>query len=112
MTDPTNYTGIEEDNMPYDDPEDYPDMIDRTISRNSIWFEMLRERLAQDVKWGGEGHDDTHTEEEWVSFIRKHNTRADLDGYDFREQMIKVAALAFAAIESYDRKSLITKENG
>lgn len=77
--------------------------VDRTISRNSIWFEILRERLFQDEKWGGEFHDDQHTEQEWISFIKKHSVRADLDGYDFREQMIKVAALAFAAIESHDR---------
>lgn len=71
-----------------------------------IFDEIVRERMAQDKKWGGPAHDDTHLESDWWDYIARHNDRAlENDSTEqFRKQMIRVAALAVAAIESHDRK--------
>lgn len=83
--------------------------------------EVLGERARQWSKWGlarGRGtdesdptgyvHDDEHTPGDWTRFIVRHLGRAEQaieDGhpYDWRESMLRVAALAVAAIESHDR---------
>lgn len=70
--------------------------------------EILDERATQDRKWGGPTHDDEHSARDWVFFVARHVHRA-LDGDDFdrrhwRKQMVRVAALAIAAIEWADRR--------
>ncbi len=92
--------------------------------RPSVYDEIRAERAAQDAKWGGPQHDDTHKPMEWAVYIAAHTARAlggsilvreettqcvltlqcPLVGSPyFRRQMTRVAALAVAAIESYDR---------
>ena len=64
------------------------------------------ERLAQDEKYGGPDHDDDHTPLEWSDFISDHAERGsgyDLKDRGFRRQMVRVIALAVAAIEASDR---------
>lgn len=86
----------------------------------SVILEQVRvEREAQDSQWGGPTHDEHHNLREWCGFIEDHVKRAKkaaasmrrgpLDGIaihrdDFRKQMIEIAALAVAAVESIDRK--------
>jgi len=70
-----------------------------------IFDEILNERRAQDVKWGGSQHDDTHSQEDWRDYIKEH-THKSVAG-NFRKQMIRVAALAIAAIQSHDRLQAI-----
>jgi len=74
--------------------------------------DVLAERAAQDRQWGGPAHDDTHAPDEWLQFIEKQIERASdqIGGTDdglgdtrYREALIKVAALAIAAVESLDR---------
>ena len=68
--------------------------------------EVLAERKHQDEKFGGPVHDDGHTGRDWIAFIVEHLGRAGTQvfaGDNFRKQMIKVAALAIAAVEWYDR---------
>lgn len=75
-----------------------------------IWHQILDEREYQDKKWGGPEHDDEHNNHDWVSFIIKHLGRAVVWPFSpktFRQQMIRVAALAVAAVEWIDR---ITEE--
>ena len=67
----------------------------------SIYADIRNERKNQDRKWGGPSHDDCHDEQDWIAYVRRHTDKAS---YDFRKQMIRVAALVVAAAESYDRK--------
>lgn len=73
-----------------------------------IFEEIAAERIAQDKKWGGPVHDDQHNEDDWAQFIHKHTRKAapswSLDKSLFRQQMIRVAALAVAAVEWVDRR--------
>jgi len=79
-----------------------------------ILKEIEEERKHQDKKWGGADHDDTHDSYAWVSFIIYYLGQSTSDFVrskglftsklrNFRYNMIKVAALAVAAIESCDR---------
>lgn len=70
---------------------------------NKILQEIEDERSKQDAKWGGPSHDDTHTVYEWGLFIHQQIQRYDKERSNFRSSMVRIAALAVAAIESYDR---------
>jgi len=72
--------------------------------KEGILTEVAEERDRQDEKWGGPEHDDLHSVRDWIGYIRDHNKQA-LDVGEFRQQMIRVAALAVAAVESYDRNN-------
>lgn len=70
--------------------------------------EIARERHNQDVQWGGLEHDDQHDPAEWLQFIDKqvYNARdacqhGTSDAY--RSRLLKIAALAVAAVEAVDR---------
>ena len=72
---------------------------------------MKRERERQDEKWGGPAHDDTHSIREWVSYIVAYLGKAvnresgwGADSVLARKILIKVAALAVAAVESMLRR--------
>jgi Domain of unknown function (DUF3846) len=67
------------------------------------------ERAAQDKQWGGPSHDDEHARPEWLDFIEHQIQRAgwETTNVGYRNRLIKIAALAVAAIESHDR---ITEE--
>lgn len=76
--------------------------------------EIAGERQEQDKTWGGPEHDDKHCRSDWINFIIRHLGLAVDDGtadvsQRFRKQMIRVAALAIAAIESSDRKHPLEK---
>jgi hypothetical protein len=74
----------------------------------TVYDEIKTERAAQDVKWGGPLHDDTHTPDHWVNFVIEHAEDAISDEHHlsaYRKEMVRVAALAVAAIESWDRLS-------
>lgn len=85
-------------------------MNDRTRTAY-VLAEVAEERDRQDAKWGGPTHDDTHSPADFCSFIREHEARAEaaLKGLpirefdDYRRQMLRVAALAVAALEQWDR---------
>lgn len=76
-----------------------------------VLADVTAERERQDEKWGGPAHDDAHTPGDFLCFIREHAVRAEqaLRGEpvrehdDFREQMVRVAALAVATLEQWDR---------
>ncbi len=70
-----------------------------------------QERANQDGKWGGPKHDDHHDTLNWIAYIVKHTGKAVIWNASeeyvlrvFRIQMIRVGALAVAAIEWADRK--------
>ena len=69
-----------------------------------IIAEISAERRSQDARWGGSTHDDQHTVNEWRQYIEYQ--AAYLTGTDVRgsrARLVKIAALAVAAIESADR---------
>lgn len=80
----------------------------RTID---IYQEIVLERQYQDDLWGTK-NDDKNNEEDWVSYITEYasglSERTKNKG--FRERLIKVAALAVAALEAIDRKENAAKE--
>jgi hypothetical protein len=92
--------------------EDDPSLldIDATPVRRNIFEEIERERQYQDEVHGGPDNDDSQTEANWVKFVMDNATGTGFaacpgkpDKRPFRERMLKVAALAVAAIESHDR---------
>lgn len=79
----------------------------RTTSMVEVLTEVANERDRQDEKWGGPGHDDTHDSDDWVHFIELRCVRAlqAKTGVSYRVRMVQIAALAVAAIQSFDRKA-------
>lgn len=71
----------------------------------SVLAEINRERVKQDAKWGGPQHDDTHVPEDWLSFISVRIAESRTHPHKYRQNMVEIAALAVAAIESDDRRN-------
>lgn len=83
--------------------------------------EIIAERNRQDAQWGGADHDDDHSPEDWIRFIGAQAVKCAYGkGPDYRERLVKIAALAVAAVETYDRQlrdygspdAAMAKENG
>lgn len=77
------------------------DSDDRTLR---ILLLVKNEREKQHKEWG-DAHDDGHAAGDWSRFIVRHLGRAeqaieDGDPGAWRKQMIRVAALAVAALEA------------
>ncbi len=74
--------------------------------RARIYGQVEEERERQDQKYGGPSHDDEHDPHEWCHFLRLHVEKAHraVSGDVYRNQLIRVIALAVAAVEVYDRK--------
>ena len=72
----------------------------------SIHNEILAERIRQDNEFGGPRHDDKNTWFDWRGFIYKQLTNGSMahSASEQRECMVKIAAIAHAALESFDRK--------
>jgi hypothetical protein len=72
--------------------------------------EIDAERARQDVQWGGPAHDDQHHPDEWIDYINKQARAGWLAAVtphpvEYRERLVKIAALAVAALESMTRIS-------
>ena len=74
--------------------------------------DVIRERAFQDRKLGGPEHDDDLTHGNWtvwLDLINEHSRKAfgpndiTTDYPNARHRLIEVAALAIAAVESFDR---------
>lgn len=93
---------------------DAASIANRFTGVERIVVDVMAERDRQDKQWGGPGHDDTHSGDEWLGYIAQqlakahHETMSDdatqvVDPEGYRQRLVKAAALAFAAIESHDR---------
>lgn len=75
--------------------------------RDLLFGKISRERARQDEEWGGADHDDSHERSDWVGFIEKQcrlaRTASERPIDDYESRMVKIAALAIAAIESSRR---------
>ncbi len=72
--------------------------------------EVLAERNRQRDLAGIEELDQRNTRNDWVGYIAAYSGRAadkvsrnQMEGQDFRANMVKVAALALAAIDACDK---------
>lgn len=82
------------------------------MSMQTVLEEVVAERERQGaLAFGGDTSqfDTTNSQGDWVSYICAYAGRAPVrvfrnkrEGQSFRDNMVKVAALAIAAIESYD----------
>lgn len=73
-------------------------------SRQAIYETIELERAYQDKKWG-RTFDGKNTPNDWVAYITKYlgqSVTMPFHGETFRTQMLKVAALAVAALEQDD----------
>jgi hypothetical protein len=76
----------------------------------NVLDEVGAERESQDARWGA-FHDDHHTTVEWWLLLRERNSKirkaVEIGNYvDLRKQLVIMAALSIAAIESMDRKAV------
>ncbi len=73
----------------------------------SITNDILRERLNQDDQWGGPAHDDRNTWFDWRGAFYKQLSNGSMvhTAAEQRECLVKIAAIAQAALESFDRKN-------
>lgn len=77
------------------------------MSLYSIQQEVAQERLYQDQKWGHE-FDDKNTLNDWNTYLGIYAAKATALGTpsaEQRAQMVKVAAIAVAALEAFDRNN-------
>jgi hypothetical protein len=72
-------------------------------SPRDIFEALMIRRENQDAEYGGPGHDDQHTQSEWIAMIIVYSQRSINGRISFEDTMLDVAALAFAAIESQAR---------
>lgn len=84
----------------------------RFTGSERVIVDVMAERDRQDSQWGGPGHDDTHDVADWLAYIQSQGDKL-FDGLQdgqmpepeaARSRLVKIAALAFAAIESLDRQ--------
>ena len=83
-------------------------------SITAVYAEVWVERERQRSQWG-DTHDDTHNANDWVAYITRYLGEATYSYLwkdpgqflkaDFRTAMVKIAAIAIAAVEFIDRKS-------
>lgn len=98
----------------------------RSSALDRIFDDIAVERARQDARWGGPGHDDEHDLLDWRRFISEHMTTAFVASeratiakipnplpseaaaaaarMECRRELVQAAALAVAALESFDRK--------
>lgn len=83
------------------------------MNRDEIFTAITAERNYQDTKWGT-SFDDKNTPNDWVSFFPQLLTKAStlkLSRKEFESAMVKIAALAVAAIESVERTGELVKRH-
>lgn len=82
-----------------------------------VYQDIKSERAAQDAKWGGSGHDDSHDADDWMNYIDHKSAQAGeligagSSGADVQlsRRMIQIAALAVACVESMDRQMAVER---
>lgn len=85
------------------------DEMDTHMRRELIYTKITEERAYQDERWGEE-FDEKNTSNDWCSYICRYATRAasfNLAPKEYRDNLIRVAALAVAAIETLDRTDVL-----
>jgi hypothetical protein len=105
------YVAVREGSLISKMVDDFPEAavaVTENPTRAAIFAELDEEREYQDDLWGKD-NDDSNTEANWKNYIDQYNHahgRGQKYKKDFRKRMVKVAALAVAAIETYDRTTV------
>jgi hypothetical protein len=78
------------------------------MTRERIYGEITTERQCQDARWGGPECDDALSVNDWVAVLARHlglaaSDNGQVDALRYRKQLVRVAATAVAALESFDR---------
>jgi hypothetical protein len=87
----------------------YPNGTDEAADLHllGVLAQISDERHRQDQEWGGPEHDDHHSPEDWEALLALEADKLSMwDGRyaaDYRDRLIKVAALAVAAAQAWDR---------
>lgn len=83
----------------------------------AVLASVIIERMKQDAQWGGAENDDKNTTFDWLAHIGRQTSLAHYEQrhhvqsataesvQQFRSRMVKISALALAAIEAADRLS-------
>lgn len=77
------------------------------MSRQEIFAQIETERAYQDGKWGTQ-FDDANTINDWGTYIGIYVAKATAMGVskeEQRKQLLKVASLAVASLETFDRNN-------
>jgi hypothetical protein len=74
------------------------------MTREEFLESIVKEREYQEEKWGNE-FDNFNTPNDWIVYICRYAGMASTGERSFHEAMTKVAALACAAVETYERNN-------
>lgn len=101
---PSKPSPVEEVKMSYLDPDYEYDEVAVMIDEK-IYEAVAEERTKQREK--GDEFDKENSRNDWITYICRYASGAgdklwNRQDLEFREAMVKVAALAFAAIEAHD----------
>jgi hypothetical protein len=75
--------------------------------RSDIFNDIEKERDYQDKKWGN-AFDDKNTINDWGTYINiylANATKMNISKEEQRTQMLKIATLTVAALETFDRNN-------
>lgn len=75
---------------------------------SDILCDIAAERARQDVQWNGASPDDKHTTNDFRQFIDIQSSKLPMSKNP-RQRLVKIAALAIAALESMNRKAALPK---
>lgn len=89
----------------------YPIVRIETLLDDPVLEAILAERIRQNRQWGGPAHDDGHAPQDWTHLLTDHAARLGhwavegnfVAAADYRQRLVKIAALAVAAIQAHDR---------
>ena len=81
---------------------DYPDIQPEAETKSLLLAleQVATERYHQDLQHGGPGHDDMHQADDWYALLLIQVERLP---ESYPDRLIKIAALAIAARQSWDR---------
>lgn len=93
------------------------DLVGKIDGAGGLILDIMAEREHQDIQWGGAEHDDQHNGGDWLRCLdHQRNVAMDetlddhcaevVDPVHYRERLVKIAALAWAALEAHDRKGI------
>ena len=76
--------------------------FEEMIKRDEFFIWVEEERNRQQTLWRND-FDNLNTVNDWATFITRYANYATTGERSFHDAMVKVAAIALAAVETYDR---------
>lgn len=95
------------DSQPGSEP---PVSLPGLVLRATILSEIKRERERQEAIGNTEEFDRTNSRNDWIAYVNAYTGRAaarvhrnECEGQDYRENLLKAAAILVAALEAHDK---------